>query len=125
MKAILIPVNEMPKLIELEDGLEPLQQQVGGFIQALPVPDARMDGATDRTDATVYINENGKFECLDGDGNPAVNLLATVFMKPALFPDDCIVGPMLVCGFDPATGENQDVPDELVSSCGLDAVTSD
>ena len=111
MKAILIPTDQRPRTIEIEDGYEALQSQVGGMIQALPVPE--------RSDATVYINENGKFECVDENGRIIVNPVATMYMKPVLFPSDFIAGPMLLCGFDPSTGENLDVPNELCQTFGL------
>jgi hypothetical protein len=102
-RALVIPVRGPVETIELNGGLEQLHAIVGGLVQALPLPEA-----IDRDQrATVYINEEGK---LDPDAKP--NMRATDFMVPGvgLFLGDYIVGPMIVAGFDPRTGEHTELP---------------
>lgn len=106
MKALLIPVDGPVEEIDLTLGsgqLQQLQGLVGGYIQALPLPDEIEDAER----STVYINEEGKYV---GDTRP--NLRATVFMVPGigLMAGDYVAGPMILCGFDPLVGENTDVP---------------
>ena len=113
MKALLIPV-EGP-LVELdlpaENRLEELQRLVGGYIEAVPVP--YFVNGFDR--ATSYVNEEGKYI-----GLPA-NMRATDFMVPGVGIGfgDVIAGPMLLCGFDPATGDTADVPAGVVRRARL------
>ena len=87
--------------------LELLQGAVGGMIEALPLP------GFDKV--TTYVNEEGKYTCLDDEGNVEVNHRATALMKPGtgLFPGDFIAGPMVICGFEPRTGEHTDLADAL------------
>ena len=52
MKIIVVPVNEIPRSIEIDGSLESMQAVVGGLIQLYPL---------DNTDAVVIIcNEEGK-----------------------------------------------------------------
>lgn len=103
MKALVIPVTGPVTEIELNDTLEQLQALVGGLIQAVPVPE--FIAADDS--ATVYVNEEGKF---DPDCKP--NMRATDFMVPGigLMFGDWIAGPMIVAGFDPRTGNHAELP---------------
>lgn len=112
-RAVVIRPNEAAQAVTIERGLEPLQEIVGGMIEALPMPDWRMDGQTDRADATCYVNEEGKFVCVDENGVPKINMTGTIFMLPNLWKGDYIVGPLILCGFNPAKGENEDLPDDL------------
>jgi hypothetical protein len=91
------PVEE----VELPEGsqLDELQRLVGGFIEALPFPN------DDR--ATAYVNEEGKYTADAG-----INRRATDVMLPVLFAGDWIAGDLVVCGFDPRRGENEDVTDK-------------
>lgn len=117
MRALLIPVQGPLEEIDLGAGvgasLDELQALVKGDVQALPMTPALGDRA-DR--ATAYVNEDGKYnpECKP-------NMRATDFMVPGvgLFWGDYISGPMVLCGFDPRTGENEDVPGEAVARARL------
>ena len=104
LEALVIPVVGPVQPITLEgDTLEQLQGIVGGLIQALPVPDFICpDGR-----ATVYVNEEGKF---DPDCRP--NMRATDFLVPGvgLFWGDYVAGTMIVAGFDPRTGNHAPLP---------------
>jgi len=105
-KALLIPVEGPLEEIELvPDGgaqLDQLQQLVGGYIQAVNLPEQI------ESDATAYINEEGKLTGLP------LNRRASIFMMGALMTGDFIVGPFLLCGFDPKRGVNTDVPDDVI-----------
>lgn len=120
MRAIKLDPNEGAQAIDLEPGLDPLQAQVGGWIQALPVPDWRMENATDRHDVTAYVNEEGKFSCVDDEGRVIINRKATLFMLPNLFTGDFIAGPLILTGFNPNTGENQPLPEDVFEKFGLE-----
>lgn len=101
MNALVIPVCGPVQTVELDGTLSQLQSLVGGFIQALPLPEF-IDADEG---ATVYVNEEGKFEA-------EPNMRATDFMVPGigLMFGDWIAGPMIVCGFDPRRGEHADLP---------------
>jgi hypothetical protein len=120
MKALVIPVNGPIEEIELaaeNDDLDTLQRAVGGYIQALPLP-----GFVDPTGhSTAYVNEEGKYTCKDDRGAVAVNFRATDFMVPGvgIFFGDYIAGPMVLCGFDPSTGEHDELPEAVVKRARL------
>ena len=105
-KALLIPAEGPVETIELDGTLEQLQKLVGGFVQALPLP-TFIEGSER---ATAYVNEEGKFD-------PACqpNMRATDFLVlgVGLFFGDYVAGPMLVCGFNPATGEHVELPSSV------------
>ena len=66
---------------------------------------------------TGYINEEGKYLCIDEDGNVEVNQRATKLMLPGtgLHDGDFIAGPFVIAGFDPNTGEHIDLPDTYLT----------
>lgn len=101
--ALLLPAEGPVETITLDGALKQLQALVGGFIQALPVPEfIDPDGR-----ATAYVNEDGKF-----DPGCQPNMRATDFLVPGvgLWLNDYVAGPMLVCGFNPRTGEHAELP---------------
>jgi len=120
-KALVIPVEGPVTEIELgrPDGydLPVLQEAVGGLIQALPVPE--FADASGRS--TVYMNEEGKYACVDEDGRPQINRRATDFMVPGvgLMPGDYIAGPFIVAGFDPNKGEHAELPQVVIDRVRL------
>lgn len=94
--------------VELDDGthgtrLTQLQELVGGYIEALPLPEFIDPNGL----ATSYVNEEGRFD-------PACkpNMRATDFLVPGigLMFGDIVVGPMIVCGFNATTGEHAQLP---------------
>ena len=95
MKALLIPAFGAVEEVE-QDGLGDLQRLLDGHIEALPV-----DG---RQDAAAYVNEQGLLEGL-ADNARATQLLGIQ-----------IAGPAVLCGFDPTTGEQQPIPDDLAEA---------
>jgi Domain of unknown function (DUF3846) len=108
--AIVIPVEGPVFEVDLDGSLDQLQGHVGGFIQALPLPEF----IDPKGRATGYVHEEGKYEC-------PPNMRATDFMVPGvgLFWGDWIAGPLVLCGFDPAKGENTDVPEGVVARARL------
>ena len=113
-EALVIPVAGPVRAIELgavDGDLAMLQEAVGGFIEALPLPDFIADGDL----ATAYVNEEGKLRQLD------VNWRATDFMVPGvgLFFGDFIAGPMVVAGFNPRTGSHAPLPPAVESRVRL------
>lgn len=112
MKAIVIPVEGPIELREIDDTLDSLQGIVGGFIQAIPLPAFLEPSGR----ATAYLNEEGKLlpDC-------APNMRATDLLVPGvgLFFGDYIAGTLIVCGFNPATGENEDVPERIIMRVNL------
>ena len=106
-KALVIPVDGPVTELELghKDGdLSVLQEAVGGLIQALPVPVF----IAPKGNATVYVNEEGKFDPERFPFNPR----ATDFLVPGLglFKDDYISGTMVVAGFKPRYGTHGPLP---------------
>jgi hypothetical protein len=116
VKAVLIPVHDPIREMDLPTGdqrhLKALQNLVGGHIEAIGVPVQ----FTREAHATCYIHEEGKY-VYRGE----VNYRATDFLCPGigLFMGDYIAGPMVVCGFDPTTGANTDIPDRVMARIQL------
>jgi hypothetical protein len=82
------------------EGLEDLQKLVGGYVESVPYPE--------RTDVVCFLNEDGKSMSLPR------NERATRLLNPVLRPGDWIAGNLVVCGFDPSTGENRDLPADVL-----------
>lgn len=107
MKMLVIPADGKPcvkvaKTDDIDSLLRSLQTEVEGYIEAV---------ATTRSDVSLYCNEEGKYDPLPRNANTkamdAVGLL--------LSPDDYIAGNLVVTGFDPKTGENLDIQDEVIA----------
>lgn len=115
VRAVVIPVTGPIRKIDLEPGLEPLQEIVGGLIQPIDLYNIRKEG---EGHGTAYVNEEGKYEC-------EPNMRATDFCCPGvvLMMGDYICGDMIVVGFDPMTGTHEDVPDGLVAR--IDAIAKE
>ncbi len=102
-RALVIPPEGPIEAVELDGSLAQLQAIVGGLIQALPLPEfIDPDGK-----ATVYVNEDGKYESAC-----EFNGRATDFLVPGigLFFGDYVAGVMVVAGFRPVTGEHAELP---------------
>jgi hypothetical protein len=95
MKALLIPTTGPVKEVQ-QHGLRDLQALLHGPIEGLPV-----DG---RHDVDVYVNEQGLLDGL-ADNPRATRLLGIR-----------IAGPAVLCGFDPATGQQTPIPDDLAAT---------
>jgi hypothetical protein len=115
MNVLLIPVEGPLVELELEPGesgarLRQLQELVGGFVQALPLPDF-IPGAER---ATAYINEEGR------DVLPP-NMRATDYLVPGvgLWWGDYVSGPMVLAGFDPVRGVHRELPAPVAARARL------
>ncbi len=95
MKARLIPTTGPVKEVQ-QHGLRDLQALLDGHIEGLPI-----DG---RHDAAAYVNEQGLLDAL-ADNPRATQLLGIP-----------IAGPAVLCGFDPATGQQTPIPDDLAET---------
>lgn len=97
--AYVIPtdISKPPKEVHVR-GLNELQKRVGGYIELIP---------QDRDDVTVYCNEQGKIEGL------APNPRATVAFGRYLQEGDLLVGPVIITGHDPETGDLTDLPEDV------------
>lgn len=98
MRALLIPVDGEPREVE-QTGLDDLQKLVGGDIQMLDHPE--------RSDLRVVIDEEGKLK------ERPLNESATRLMRPILRRDDYIVGDAVLIGFDPASGGDLPLPEDV------------
>lgn len=111
MRAVLIPVSEEPREVEI-DGLADLQALVGGRIE--PV------GWIFDNCPVMYVNDEGKMNGMlpnravfvpedrvgsrkwDGGTWAAGEVI------------DILFGPIVAVGFDPLTGEDRDISDEEI-----------
>jgi hypothetical protein len=103
MKALLIPALGPVEEVQ-QDGVRDLQALLDGAVEGLPV--------NGRHDAAAYVNEHG---LLDGlTHNPRASRLLGV----------PIAGPAVLCGFDPATGEQTPIPDDLADAVRATGATT-
>ena len=121
MIALVIPVTG--PIHEIEVGLpgvgdlRVLQVVIGGTIEALPLPAFIKDAGR----ATAYVHDEGKWACVNEDGSPQVNYRATDFMVPGIgiHFGDYIAGPFVLCGFNPADGEHDELPQSVIDRARL------
>ncbi len=97
-RALIIRANGNIEVVE-NTGLACLQSAVGGYIEAVHL--GRV--------AVMYVNEEG---LLIGDiaPNPIATAIALQYNPGLCHP---ILGDVIISGFDPATGEDCDFPDEI------------
>lgn len=98
LKVIIIPTDAAPAVAEIESTLQAFQTVVGGFIEAVPLPDG----------STLWLNEEGKI-----DGLP-FNERATVLTRGILGPTDMVVGNVFITGPLDDEGDNTSVSDALI-----------
>jgi len=112
-QGFVIPVTGPCYTVDIhnDDSLRELQELVGGYIEAVPVPDF----IPDAMNGTCYVNEDGIAQGLEP------NMRATDFMVPGvgLMWGDYIKGNMVLFGYDPMTGENADVPESMIARARL------
>lgn len=95
IRVIIKEPNRLAEIKEIESGLKPLQNLVGGYIECVSMPD--MD------DADMILNETGK---LDG--------LTPNFWIPEY--KDLAVGTIVICGVDRDEGEHISLNNDQVES---------
>jgi hypothetical protein len=83
------------------DGLADLQRLVGGDIESLPYPG--------RDDVCPFFDEEGKLKALP------LNRRASMLLAESL-GSDWIAGDCVLTGFDPVTGENRPLPDDVLAA---------
>lgn len=110
MKAVLVPVGEMPRVIEV-DGLKDLQSAVGGNIELCSWV------FNDRP--VVYVNEEGKFTCppnravyATAEDEGAIKWDGSTVKRGELL--EILFGDFVCIGYDPETGEDRDVTEEEI-----------
>lgn len=103
-KAVLIPINEAPKVIDLKSDGD-ISEAVGGFIQGV-YPDV--------PGSILYLNEEGKLTGLA----PNQNTEAISELNLGLAPYDGVVGNLVVSGYD-EDGETADVPQAILERLNL------
>ena len=79
MKAILINTNRTVCEIEIENALEAMQEQVGGYIEMVEIGEGLV----------AICNEEGKLE-----GLPPV---ALILSPDGTYAQDALCGPVLIC----------------------------
>lgn len=101
-KAIFIPAdNSQPlEVVELGD-YDDYRRRIDGWLETIPYPG--------RDDVAPYFDEDGKVK------GKSKNDRATVLLSPVMFPNDYIAGDCLLVGFDIETGEDLDIPEDLVT----------
>lgn len=90
--------------IDADNELAALQYLVGGYIQAVDIPN--------RSDLTAFCNEDGKMKDLAWNDN-ATKLTG-------LLPHDYIAGNLVIMGAVDSKGETLGLSDELIASLGIE-----
>lgn len=96
MKAMTIAPDGTCTVIDLKPGLKPLQEAVGGFIEAV-----------DLEDGIMWANEEGKLHGLDY--NPHATYLSGIFRF-----GDFIVGTVVVTGPSDRNGDATPITDACI-----------
>ncbi|ACV23033.1 Domain of uncharacterised function (DUF3846) [Slackia heliotrinireducens] len=109
-KAVLVPVGDMPRIVEVET-YKDIQRYVGGNIEPCSWV---FDDAP-----SVYVNEEGKFTCRPNRAIYATDKDAgkvTWDGKKIKEGDllDILFGDFVCIGFDPETGEDRDISDDEI-----------
>lgn len=97
MKIIVVPINEVPKVIEIDGSLESMQKNVDGLIQIYYL--------SNDDDIVAICNEEGKLGgfypnrvIFGGDGRV----------------EDVIYGDFFLCSAPPESEDLESIPDELI-----------
>lgn len=96
-KAVVIETTGDSRVIELDDTLEQLQREVGGYIEAVTFPNG----------ATMWLNEEGKINGLDH--NKQAQFIFDHTFGPGI---DTIVGNAVITGGPDEEGETLGLTDE-------------
>ncbi len=98
MKSVVVKTNGEVEVKDL-NGLEELQKAVGGYIEAINLPNY----------GTGYVNEEGKLN------NLPLNIVATMaYSKSNGFSHDVLVGDVIFTGDVNEEGNTDDISDKFV-----------
>lgn len=92
--AIIKQPFSKPYVTKIDNSLENYQKIVGGFIECIDIPHA--------TNIDIILNEEGK-----------LNKMAPNIFLPEY--DDCIMGPIVVVGFNPSRGSHIGLNNKQIS----------
>lgn len=102
MKNILVitPAGHVYQLLSPDGDVYPiLKETVGGWLEAVSLPDG-----------TMYVDEEGKLKGVEP--NPIATMFAR--MSKALRDDDYIAGPVCIMGPPDESGDDKTVPPALI-----------
>lgn len=112
LRALAIPADGSPTMVEVEDNLESYQAAVDGMIEAVYLTRDNEDTAC------MYLNEEGKIT-----GLPINAMASKAAWRGAAIPiNDYIAGDVIVLrafGTEPMDGENGPCPDWVFELVGL------
>jgi hypothetical protein len=136
MKAIEIRPGEDPELVEMPDSLEEFQRRCKGMISAIRLREDRDDavcygndesklvGMKENTLATLLVYGEIDHDTYERDKRDHRAVLeehgiavidATDFAPEEVrAKEPYVAGPVLIVGVNPRTGNNRDVPEDLV-----------
>ena len=97
MKIIVVPINDIPRTIEIDGSLESMQAVVGGVIQIYPLDNA--------DEIVIICNEEGK---INGSCPNRVIIGADGSVE------DVIYGDFFLCSAPPDSEDLKSIPDHLV-----------
>lgn len=100
-KAIIIEPDKTVREVELE-GLADMQAAVKGLIEPVDLKDG----------VTMYVNEEGNYQFGPTDVNWVACDVAGLGGRPDFMLVSPILGPVVLVGFDPASGETVDLPEK-------------
>lgn len=114
MKAVIIPADgsQVARIVDEKLDLKYMQGVVGGYIEAVDVDVILTDTGKKQTNATVFVNEEGKLIRLP------VNPRATDLCAIAIggWVRDVIAGDVIVVGQPDAEGETTPVPANIIKA---------
>ena len=113
-KAMYIPVDEPPRLVEYE-GYAGLKALVGGWIEGIAGDADKIGPAGDFT-WFGYVDEEGKIKGLPVN-EPATALASAIGWYGA--GSDVLCGPVVFLGPVDGEGDDSDVPQFLIDTVGL------
>lgn len=107
MRAVVVK-DWIVKKMDL-DGYDGIKQALNdGWLEAVKVAN----------DVTAYIDEEGKMKELPYN-QKAMEVLTRLINQVPFGGQDIIVGPMVLVGFNPETGDDIDVPQWVLTKLGL------
>lgn len=98
-----IAIHPDKRVVEVVvNGLADMQAVVGGLIEPVDLANG----------VTMYVNEEGGYLFTAEDVNWIASDVAGLGGRPEFMLRQPILGPVLLLGFDPASGEETDLPEQ-------------